>query len=212
MRRLFVVLCLLSLSLNACSSVTNNVASNESGTLPELSCVAVLPTVIAESNHQTLTAAQKARLEDGSSTLDFILSEELGTRVQFKILTEHQLDAMIGKPLEGRLLQLRAVGQATGCGAVLETSIGKHRQRVGSTMSIETPAAVAFSMELIGLEKGMVIWTTSFDETQKSLLEDIFSFSKAERRGFQWLTVEELSRDGIRNRLADFPFFQKEDE
>ena len=76
-------------------------------------------------------------------------------------------------------------------------------------MSVETPAAVAFSMELIGVERGVVLWTASFDETQKALLEDIFSFAKARKRGFKWLSVQELSRDGLTSRLQEFPYFQK---
>ncbi len=212
MRRLLSVLCLFFFSLNGCSSPDSSESAKELESLPELSCVAVLPTAVPVSSSDTLTMTQKMDLKEGAAYLDSILTEELGSRTQFEILTENQLDAILGDPWGGRLQQVRTIGKATRCEAVLVTSLSKYRQRVGSTMSIETSAAAAFSMELISVEDGVVFWTTSFDETQKALFEDIFSYNKAEKRGFKWLTVEELSRDGMTSRLNEFPYFQEVDE
>ncbi len=212
MRNSFVVLCLLSFSLSGCYSVDSGEETKELALLPEFNCVTVLPTAVFVTSSGTLTTAQKKNLQDGATFLDTIISDELSGREQFEILTENQLDAILGDPWGGRLQQVLAVGHATGCGAVLETSISKYRQRVGSTMSIETPAAVAFSMQMTDVEKGVVLWATSFNESQKALFEDIFSFSKAEKRGFKWLTVEELSHDGMKSRLDNLPYFQKDDE
>ncbi len=212
MRNFFVVLCLLSLSLNGCSSVDSGEETKEPGLLPEFNCIAVLPTTVPVTSSGTLTTAQKKNLKDGATFLDSVLSEELTSCEQFEILTENQLDAILHDPWGGKLQQVLSVGQATGCGAVLETSISRYRQRVGGTMSVETPAAVAFSMQMIDVEKGMVLWTTSFNESQKALLENIFSYSKAESRGFKWLTVEELSRDGMKSRLSTLPYIQEDAE
>lgn len=207
-RKLLLSLFFVSFVLSACSFF-NDEETRKVGPLPELSCVAVLPTAVPVAYNDTLTAAERAALRDGATFLDSVMADELGGRAEFKLLTENQLDAILGDPWGGILQQVRDVGRATGCGAVLEISLSEYRERVGSTMSAETPAATAFSMELIGVESGVVLWASSFEESQKALSEDIFSFKKAQKRGFKWLTVQELSRDGLKSRLQEFPYFQK---
>jgi len=208
-KKLFLILLFVCFALSACSSF-NEEETKKIGPLPEVSCVAVLPAAVPVAYRETLSATGKKNMTEGATFLDSVMADELRGRTgEFKLLTENQLDAILGDPWGGRLQQVRDIGQATGCGAVLETSLSKYRERVGSTMSAETPAAAAFSMELIGVESGIVLWTTSFDESQKALFDDIFSFDKAQKRGFKWLSVQELSRDGLKSRLEDFPYFQK---
>ncbi|MCF8056055.1 MAG: hypothetical protein K9K37_05390 [Desulfocapsa sp.] len=163
------------------------------------------------SSSGTLTAEKKQSLHDGAAYIDSVLVEELGGRPQYQLLTESQLDAILSDPWGGRLQQVRDIGRATGCGGVMKTTLSRYRQRVGGNMSVDTAASAAFSMELIGVESGVVVWTTSFDETQQPLSENIFSFKKAQNRGFKWLSVEELTRGGVKNRLEEFPYFQEKD-
>lgn len=208
MRKNFYVLCFLSLTLSACFSF-NNEDTKEINSLPEVNCVAVLPIVVPIADSAPLTAARKKSMMDGAAYLDSVMVDELGGRPEFRLLTKKQLVAILSDPWGGRLQQVRDIGQATGCGAVLETSLSNYRERVGSEMSVESPAAAAFSMELVGVESGVVLWTTSYDESQKALFDDIFSFGKARKRGFKWLSVQALSRDGLTSRLQGFPYFQK---
>ena len=208
MRKTFSILCCISFMLSACSSFYEDEA-RELGPLPEISCVAVLPTAVPITYNDTLTAEGKKNISEGAAFLDTVLNDELGNRAEFQVLTQNQLDAIIGDLWSGRIQQINDVGRATKCGAVLEVSLNKYRERVGTAMSVENPAAASFSLELIEVEKGVVLWVSSFDETQKALFKDIFSFSKAQKRGFKWLSVEELSRDGMRGCLTGFPYFQK---
>ncbi len=212
MKRLLIILCLFSFALNGCSAFYGDEKAEAPGPLPELTCVAVLPVMVPVAGNDFLSPMQKKNLQKGSLYLDSVIADELKKTDQFQMLTENQLDAILGDPWGGRLQQIRTIGKATRCGAVLKTDLTKYRQRVGSNMSIETSAAAAFSMELIDVKTGIVFWTTSFDESQKALLDDIFSFNTAERRGFKWLSVEELSRDGVKSRLKEFPYFQEEVE
>lgn len=213
MKRLLIVLCLFSFALNGCSSTFyGEDKADEPGPLPELTCVAVLPAMVPVTSNESLSPMQKKNLQKGALFLDSVLADELKNREQFQVLTEKQLDAILGDPWGGRLQQVRTIGEATRCGAVLKTDLTKYRQRIGSDMSIETSAAASFSMELIDVKTGMVFWTTSFHESQKALFDDIFSFNTADRRGFKWLSVEELIRDGVTNRLKGFPYFQEEVE
>jgi len=200
----------LLLTLSACA-VPDSSDTRQVENLPEISCVAVLPVLVPVSATATLTAANKQALLDGAGFLDSVLLEELDVRNEFKVLGENQLDAILADPWGGRVEQVTAIGKATGCGAVLETSISRYRQRVGTDMSAEIPASAAFSMELIGVKSATVLWSTSFDETQKALFDNILTFAQAEKRGFKWLSVEELSGSALKSRLAIFPYFQEEE-
>ncbi len=203
-----LLFCSLTLILSACAG-HDMPQTKQSVVLPEISCVAVLPVAIS-LDETKLGPERKKALFDGATYMDSQLMAELDTRPEFKVLTEDQLDAILSDPWGGHIQQVVVVGHATGCGAVLETSLDRYRQRVGTTMSAEVPAAAAFSMELVGVKSGAVLWSTSFDEEQKALLDDILSFSKVEQRGFKWLSVEELVSDALDSRLAAFPYFKQE--
>jgi hypothetical protein len=210
-RKSFLVFCVVALALSACSSVSQD-ESSTIDKLPELTCVAVLPVMIPQATGATRPVAVRQTLDAGAQFLDTVFEAELGPRPEFKVLSQERQNAILADPWGGRQQQVAKIGAATGCGAVLQTSVSRFRERIGSTMSAERPASAAFSMELIDVSEGVVLWTSSFDERQKALFEDIFSFDKAQKRGFKWLTVEELSRDGLMLRLQTFPYFQPEEE
>jgi len=187
-RKIFSVICFLAFSVSSCTSFTNEEPA-DLGPLPEVSCVAVLPTAIPILPDDGLSAARKESLTNGAIFFDSVLLDDLDDRPEFKVLTENQLDAILSDPWGGSVQQVGDIGRATGCGAVLKTG--------------------AFSMNLVGVERGIVLWSSSFDESQKALFDDIFSFDKAKKRGFKWLSVQELSRDGLKRRLEQLPYFQE---
>lgn len=199
----------LPLGLVACAG-NESYEAKQSRNLPEISCVVVLPTTVHVSRSVLAGTDNGASLADGADFIDSVLVQELAFRPEFKVLSEKELDAILSGLWGGRFQQLRDVSGATGCGAVLETSVSRYRHRVGSDMSIATSAAAAFSMELIGVERGVVLWSTSFDEEQKTLLEDMFSYKTAESRGFKWLSVEDLTSRAVKKRLQKFPYFYGE--
>jgi len=206
-----IILCLyvgLFLVLTACAG-HNPGETKQVADLPEISCVAVIPVLVPVSASATLTTENKQMLHDGAEYLDSLLLAKFDLKKEFRVLSENQLDAILDNPWGGRVAQIGAIGRATGCGAVLETSVSRYRQRLGNEMSAEIPAAAAFSMELLGVKTGTVLWSTSFDETQKALFDDILSFSKAEKRGFKWLSVQELCSGAVDSRMDEFPYFQE---
>ncbi len=209
--KFFSILCLVTFFVSACSAPDDN-DSRELAPFPELTCVAVLPVMVPVAESSSLTEERKKSLLEGAAYLNSVMAAEFGDGTEYKLLTEDQLDAILDDPWGGRAMQMKIIGDATRCGAVLETSLTRYRHRVGTSMSAETPASAAFSMELINAQNGVVLWTSSFDETQKALFEDIFSFEKAQKRGFKWLTVEELSGGGLKSRLREIPLFKEENK
>lgn len=209
MNKILLCLCLL-IPLSGCA-VDHSSETKQAAELPQLSCVAVLPTMVPVSASKKLSVENRKALDDGAMYIDSQLQAGIGGKSTFKVLANNRVDALLNNPWGGRIDQLQTIAKATGCGAVLETSISRYRQRVGNEMSAEVPAAAAFSMELIAVETGTVIWSTSYDETQQALFDNILSFSTAERRGFKWLSVQELIDDALKRRMAEFPYFQEDD-
>ena len=208
---LFCFLGVMTLGFSGCSTSDTDGSIKAVEKLPELNCIAVLPTVVSISN-QAVSATDKQVLTDGAAFLDTVLAEELGGNNNFKLLTEMQLSAMLSDPWAERMQQFQAISQATRCDGVLETTLGRYRDRIGSTLSATVPAAAAFSMELVEGKSGVSVWSASFNETQQALTENIFSFKKAESRHFQWITVEQLVRNGLKSRFSHFPYFLNVEE
>ncbi len=64
-------------------------------------------------------------------------------------------------------------------------------------------------MRLVEVKTKAVLWSADFDETQESLMSNILAFNKAQSRGFKWVSVENLVRQGIKERIADCPYLKK---
>jgi curli biogenesis system outer membrane secretion channel CsgG len=73
---------------------------------------------------------------------------------------------------------------------------------VGDEWGAKSPASVAFVLELVDVRRGDVIWSASFDETQKSLSENIFAIGDIGARGIRWLNAEQLAQEGVKKAIA----------
>lgn len=93
-------------------------------------------------------------------------------------------------------LEIVAPGEpTTGADAVLSGVIHRYVERVGGPGGAFKPASVSFTQELRTAE-GELIWSGTFEETQRSLSEDLGSLPRAFRRGFKWLTAAQLASEG----------------
>jgi hypothetical protein len=68
----------------------------------------------------------------------------------------------------------------------------------------EQPAAVGFDLELRAPD-GALLWSGSYDETQRSLSEDLGSFGRASERGFRWVSADALASYGARELVRQLP-------
>ncbi|HEX9444423.1 MAG TPA: hypothetical protein VGA73_09900, partial [Candidatus Binatia bacterium] len=67
---------------------------------------------------------------------------------------------------------------------------------------VMSPASVAFVLEAWDVKRGDVIWTARFDETQKSLSENLLNIGQVASRGVRWVTAEELAQEGVKKAVA----------
>ena len=185
---------------------------SQSGTgqaqVAQINCIAVLPAAFLDDNNVVPVYLPENPAErQGIQTMNEILSDQLGGKDGIRFVG---LDSMASLSLTGGENQLtlaKMVGEKTSCNAVLESSVSRFVERVGGRYSVESPASVAFAMRLIGIENGAILWSTKFNESQKSVMENILEFKKANTRGFVWITAEELMREGIKAKFADSPYF-----
>jgi hypothetical protein len=145
-------------------------------------------------------------LRKGARLADSVLVQQLEGNAKVKFVSAADLGELDNGIEGGVAATLDRVSDKMSCEAVLITTIHRFKQRVGGEYGIDEPASAAFEMRLFNTRSKNVIWAADFNETQESLLENIFSFGKAESRGFKWITVEDLATRGIKERLAECPY------
>jgi hypothetical protein len=100
---------------------------------------------------------------------------------------------------------LQEVGNTFKADAVLTGYIYRWREREGTDYAVNRPASVAFDLHLISPAEGTTLWKAKFDETQRSLLENVFDVSTFFESKGKWLTVEKLAMLGLQKMLAEMP-------
>jgi hypothetical protein len=109
----------------------------------------------------------------------------------------------------GRILNMaKEVGEQLFYDAVLVTTVKRYQTRQGTDYSVVRPASVAFTFQLLAIKSGQVIWRAEFDQTQKTLFENILPSTRSTGSGFRWLTAAELASAGLTKRLDSSPYFK----
>ncbi len=98
---------------------------------------------------------------------------------------------------ESQMRMLQAFGRENHAAYVLYGQILRFRRRVGSNYSAKTPASVAFTLNLIRVRDGAVVWSHSFDRTQAPLTANLFQAGFYRKSGMRWVTAEELLSYGL---------------
>ena len=81
-----------------------------------------------------------------------------------------------------RLLQ--AVGKAHQAQALLVGQLYRYREKM--TKGENPPASVGMILELIRVDDGTTLWRARYDETQKTVLENLLGVSSLFKRGLRW--------------------------
>jgi hypothetical protein len=70
---------------------------------------------------------------------------------------------------------------------------------------VQEPASVSLDLHLLRVSDGAIVWKAQWNETQKSLSEDLFQLGEVAKRGLRWMTAEELAKSGLAEMLKSFP-------
>ena len=108
------------------------------------------------------------------------------------------------KELSERDILLK-IGRSLYADAVLVGHVYRFKDRVGTWYSVDSPASVAFDIHLIDVSNGSMLWVGHFDETQRSLFENLFKIGTFLRRKGSWITAEEMAVSGLEDVLQTLP-------
>lgn len=190
--------------LSGCGGVDTQQKFSNTDISP-LPCVVVLPVEVQRDG--SIGDETNDNLQAGAEFLNRTLLSELGKSKVSRIVESTEFQQHITEVSGGKIGTIREIGKRVQCDSVLMTTLNKFRQRQGGNLAVDSPAAAAFEMQLIQASTGSGLWGTTFRETQSSLLSNLFSFGKAKSRGFKWITVEELTHQGVSEKLAECPYF-----
>ena len=96
-------------------------------------------------------------------------------------------------------------GKALGTPLILAGNIWRFKERVGSAIGVRSPASIAFAIYLFDVPAGKMLWMAKFEETQRSLLENLLRIGAFFERGAKWLTASELASYGIKELINKSP-------
>lgn len=174
--------------------------------IESISRIAVLPVRTVAEEGASLSQSGAAELKSGAVYSSSILRQELSGNPKIVMVSQTQLDQLSSGVTGGFGATIAGIGKQMDCDAVLLMTMRRYKQRQGGEYAVDAPASVSFKMSLVETATRRVVWVADFNETQESLLSNILSFGKAQSRGFKWITVEDLTAQGIQERLAECPY------
>ncbi|MDD3618909.1 MAG: hypothetical protein RBR09_05725 [Desulfobulbaceae bacterium] len=177
-----------------------------------LTCIVVLPAVADPEDTEAAAGQLDEELLAGAEAMNELLRQELGGRPDVRFVDAEYIAGLESTGGETDLEMIRLVARSVECNGVLQSRLQRYSERIGGRFTAEEPAAVTFDMNLISVDTGGVLWATHFEETQKSVLENLYEWGKAKSRGFTWITARDLLLEGIREKFAASPYFREQRE
>jgi hypothetical protein len=114
-----------------------------------------------------------------------------------------QVDASAAGPLAQHGLVLTA-GRNLEVDAVLVGYLYRVREREGGRFAAAAPASVAYGLYLMETGQGRLIWFDEFDETQKSLDENLLAFGTFLKRRGEWISADQMVAQSLKEMLSGF--------
>ncbi len=136
--------------------------------------IAVMPPIEAPAPGSTVA-------EGATDSLTAELQAKMALEAGWQLIPESDVVDAMQKlpPTNAADLQQNAIelGHKTGADGVLYGEIETYKERVGSDYAAASPAAVAFTLHLVDLKSGQVIWNARFHKSQKALNENTLTSS-----------------------------------
>lgn len=162
----------------------------------------ILPTKIEapDAGEKQTTIRQ---LATGAEVINAIMQDMYADKKNILFLTANQKESFIADFRGNDLATACHIGRQMNADAVMFAIVSRYSERDGNDYSVNQPASVSFKYQLIHVPTGDTLCLGVFDETQETLLSNLFSFSKASNRGFKWVKAEQLTREGLREKFSD---------
>ncbi len=163
--------------------------------------------VVLQSEHdlvdQGSRSAEALNLDEGSKALSSIIAEYFAMKGNVHILSAMQQESLTGTFTGNLRKRARHIGMQAKGDAVLITRLIDYGKLEGRKYGANEPASVSFDYRLIHLQSGRTLCKGSYEETQKTLFSDLFSFGKASQRKFEFVSADTLLREGVERKFGD---------
>ena len=191
---------------SGCTNIPQEEAAKE---LVPIKSIGVLPAQPARITILPSDTQTRQQREAGSTIINSLLSDYFRDYRDVRFISQTELEGL--QPTQpGQALYLaREAGQQLHYDAVLVTEVERYQTRTGSAYAVDTPASVTFSLKLLAIASGQIIWSADFDQTQQPLFENILG-SRSTGSGFRWLTAAELAKAGLTKKLNSCPYLSKD--
>lgn len=173
-----------------------------------LSCIGVMPVSTGGEAGAEVSRQEAGSLKEGVRVLESLLRKQFAGRQDVRYMTSPQLQAIENSGSENELARVRSVGNFLSCNGVLEVKLWRYRDRVGGQYTAKDPASVSFTYRLLEVKSGTVLCQGRYDEVQQSVMENLYNFSSARKRGFTWITADELLNEGVVEKLGECSYLQ----
>jgi hypothetical protein len=100
---------------------------------------------------------------------------------------------------------IMAVARQVEVKAILVGYLYRVHGREGGRFAVRQPASLAYGFYLLDAGNGRILWSGEFDETQRSLAENLFAMGDFIRRRGEWVSADRMAADSLPEILADFP-------
>lgn len=188
-----------------CSNLPQGETANE---LLPISTIGILPAQPARVAILPSDTKTKEQLADGAKIINSLLSDYFTGHKDVRFISQIELEGLQSTAPGDALYLAKEAGQQLHYDAVLVTEVTRYQTRTGSAYAVDNPASVAFSLKLLAIESGQIIWSADFDQTQQPLFGNILS-SRSIGSGFRWLTAAELAEAGLTKKLNSCPYLMK---
>ncbi len=205
-----IITCCLFL-LVSCSSkkAENDLATFSTPSIEKMEVHTILVFPVESSKTEDLDYTKTRQIEAGLDILTSVLEDELSENKEVTFISNNQIESLLGDISGNKTAQAQHVANQLGGDAVLLATLNRFVERDGRSRSVNEPASVSFDFRLIHTETGKTLCLGVFDETQQTLFSNIFTFSKAKKRGFKWISAEELTREGVNEKLEECSYLSK---
>ncbi len=195
--------------LSGCSFSPGNLQSRRSTDLESrrIRRIAVLLPVESPAPRgpafSSVPAEAKNPERDAPEMLARIVHSAMSAMPNWQIVSDSEVRE-VSQPLAGmsEAERMRQLGAMVYADAVIVPRVRRYRERVGDEWGAKSPASVSFVLDLVDVRRGDVIWSATYDETQKSLTENIFALGDIGTRGVRWLSAEQLAQEGVKKAVG----------
>ncbi len=191
---------------SGCSNIPQEETTKELATISSIGILPVQPAKTSILPSDTKTVEQ---LEAGAHIINSLLRDYFKGHRGASFISQAELEGLQSEHQGKSLYLARDAGKQLNYDAVLVTEVERYRTRAGSKYAVDNPASVAFSLKLLAIAPGRVVWSADFDQTQQPLFENILS-SRSTGSGFRWLTAAELAEAGLTKKLNSCPYLVKD--